>query len=1073
MTKNYLSNLFKTHQKGDAREESYYEHLADFLRDYSQSKRKKKIDITILPKKTEAGNPDFRVWDGRQKIVGYIEAKDLGVDLDDMEESEQLERYLSTFPNVILTNFTEFRLFRDGEKIDQVSITRPFVIKKLSTVPPLEKEDNLFELFEKFLDFAIPKTYTAKTLAVELAKRTKFLKDEIVTEELKIGTEAIHSFYEAFKEFLIAGISEDEFADLYSQTITYGLFAARLRAEKDFNRKLAYSLIPKSIGILRDVFKFISLEDLPKPMEVIIDDIAEVLSAADAKTILDKYYHEGKGSDPVLHFYETFLSVYDPATREKRGVYYTPEPVVSFIVRSLHEILKDKFNISDGLASKNVTLLDPAGGTLSFLAKAIETAVKEFESKYGKGGVKTFLKDQILQNYYSFELMMAPYAIGHMKMSFLLEELGYRMKDDERVKYYLTNTLDMVELEKTKFPIMSSLSDESHEAIRVKRETPILVVLGNPPYSGLSANKSGEIYKIKKGSTYTTGYEIFKYIVDDSTKYGLRLIQKKAKKDISVKQKTWIGEQIENYKIIDGAWFGEKKHWLNNDYVKFIRFSQWKIDQSGSGILGFITDNSYLDNPTFRGMRQSLMSSFDEMYILDLHGNSNKKETAPNGSKDENVFDIRQGVSIVFFIKYKKSKTKQIVHQELFGLRENKYKWLEEHSIQKVKWNNLEPKSPHYFFIQRDEKHSTGFKKFISLPEIFPINVTGIVTARDNLAIDFNKESLFRKIEIFRNKKYDAEYLKSTLSITENYQWKIEEQQKKFLKVENWKDYFTKVLYRPFDIRDIYYQENIVFRTRREVMRHMLQDNICLITPKRVETKIPWQHCLCGEGIIEHVTVSLKTIDYVFPLHLYPKTDKKDLFSDHEAGEKKPNIKPKVFEELKTSFKKEVTPEEIFYYIYAVLYSNTYRTKYAEFLKIDFPRVPFTKDYKLFIQLGQLGKQLADLHLLKSKELDKTISKFPKVGSNKVEKPRFDSAQRDKGTVWINTEQYFDGVKEEVWQYQIGGYQVCNKWLKDRKGRPLTSEEIKTYCKIVTALSNTIELQNEIDKYFENLEKTV
>ncbi|MBP9582649.1 MAG: N-6 DNA methylase [Ignavibacterium sp.] len=608
MIKNYLSNLFKSYQKGDAREESYYKHLADFISDFSESKRKKKIDVTILPKKTEAGNPDFRVWDGKQKIVGYIEAKDLGVNLDDVEDSEQLERYLSTFPNVILTNFTEFRLFRDGEKIDQVSITRPFVIKKLATAPPLEKEDKLFELLDKFLDFSIPKTYTAKTLAVELAKRTKFLKDEIVTEELKIGTKSIHSFYEAFKEFLIAGISENEFADLYSQTITYGLFAARLRAEKDFNRKLAYSLIPKSIGILRDVFKFISLEDLPLQMEIIIDDIAEVLNVADAKKILDHYYHEGKGSDPVLHFYETFLTEYDPATREKRGVYFTPEPGVSFIVRSIHQILKEKFNMPDGLASKDVTLLDPAGGTLSFMAKAIEVAVEEFVSKYGKGAVKTFLKDQILQNFYAFELMMAPYAIGHMKMSFLLEELGYRMEDDERVKYYLTNTLEMKELDESKFPGMSSLSAESHEAGKVKKQVPILVILGNPPYSGHSSN-TGE----------------------------------------------WISEVIKEYYQVDGKPLGEKNpKWLQDDYVKFIRFSQWKIDQAGEGVLGFITNHSYLDNPTFRGMRQSLMNSFDEIYILDLHGNSLKKEKAPDGSKDENVFDIQQGVAICFMIKYKK-----------------------------------------------------------------------------------------------------------------------------------------------------------------------------------------------------------------------------------------------------------------------------------------------------------------------------------------------------------------------------------------------------------------------------------
>ncbi|MBU0561283.1 MAG: N-6 DNA methylase [Bacteroidetes bacterium] len=608
MTKKYLSNLFKTYQKGDAREESYYKHLADFITEFSLSERVKKIDVTILPKKTEAGNPDFRIWDGRQKIIGYIEAKDLGVDLDRIENSEQLERYLSTFPNVILTNFTEFRLYRNGECIERISITRPFVIKKLSTTPPLENEEKLFELLERFLDFSLPKSFTAKTLAIELAKRTKFLKDEIVSEELKIGTESIHGFYEAFKEFLIAGISEDEFADLYSQTITYGLFAARLRAQEDFNRRIAYSYIPKSIGILRDIFNFISMGQLPPQMEIIIDDIAEVLSAADVKNILNQYYHEGKGSDPVLHFYETFLSEYDPKTREKRGVYYTPEPVVSFIVRSLHQILKDKFNISDGLASKNVTLLDPAGGTLSFLAKAIETAVEEFIGKYGEGAVKTFLKDQVLQNYYSFELMMAPYAIGHMKMSFLLEELGYRMEDDERVKYYLTNTLEMKELDESKFPGMSSLSTENHEAGKVKKQVPILVVLGNPPYSGHSSN-TGE----------------------------------------------WISNVIKEYYQVDGKPLGEKNpKWLQDDYVKFIRFSQWKIDQAGEGVLGFITNHSYLDNPTFRGMRQSLMNSFDEIYILDLHGNSLKKEKALDDGKDENVFDIQQGVAICFMIKYKK-----------------------------------------------------------------------------------------------------------------------------------------------------------------------------------------------------------------------------------------------------------------------------------------------------------------------------------------------------------------------------------------------------------------------------------
>ncbi len=1075
MLKNYLKQLFKTYQSG-AREESYYPAFKSFLEEYSQTNRKKKIEVTVLPPKTEAGNPDFRLRDSKQKIIGYIEAKDLGVNLDNIEDSPQLKRYISTFPNVILTNFTEFRLYRNHEFSKKIFITRPFVIKKLSTVPPLENGDKLFELLDEFLGFTFPTKFTAKTLAVELAKRTRFLKDEIVAEELKRGTTSIHGFYEAFQKFLIAGIDEEEFADLYSQTITYGLFAARLRAGDDFNRTLAFSYIPKSIGILRDIFRFISMEDIPKQMEIIIDDIAEVLSCANPKSILDEYYHKGKGSDPVLHFYETFLSEYDPSTREKRGVYYTPEPVVSFIVRSLHEILKDKFGLNDGLASKNVTLLDPAGGTLGFMYQAIEVAVNEFKEKYGEGNITGFLKDQVLQNFYAFELMMAPYAIGHMKISFLLDELGYTMTDDERVKYYLTNTLDMHELEKISFPIMSSLSEENKEAVKIKREAPILVILGNPPYAGISANKSEEELNIIKGSTYISGYEIASSIENGNKKYGLRVLQKKANKNLFVKQKTWIGEQIEHYKIIDGAWFGERKHWLNNDYVKFIRFAQWKIDQAGEGVLGFITDNSYLDNITFRGMRQSLMNSFNEIYVLDLHGNSNKGDKAPDGSRDQNVFDIMQGVSIVFFIKYKTEREKKIFHNEIFGLRISKNDWLNQNSINKITWNQLKPISPNYFFIPRDEKHSKGYHKFISIQDIFITNVSGIVTARDSFSIDFDKNSLMRKLEIFRNKDFDKEYLMNALKISENYDWKIEQQRESFLSVKNWEDYFNEIHYRPFDTRNIYYQVNIVFRMRTEVMRHMMHPNIGIHTCRQTVSD-RWVHALVTNGLTDDCYVSNKTKErgYLFPLYIYPDKQEKRkssaiqmLMFEPESGyqSKLPNIKSEIFQKLKTDYKKQVTPEEIFYYIYAILYSNTYRTKYAEFLKIDFPRIPFTKNYKQFIKLGKLGKELTDLHLLKIKTFPKNISFYPQRGNNKVEKLKYEDEK-----VWINKEQYFSNVKPEVWKYQIGGYQVCEKWLKDRKERTLNLDEIQTYCQIVTALSKTIELQKEIDENYEGVEK--
>jgi len=1091
MLKSYFKNIFEVNKRGDATEVSYYSPLEDLLKVYRDSIEKKKFHITTLPKKTEAGNPDFRIWDGKQHIVGYIEAKAPTIEyLDQIETTDQLKRYLHIFPNLILTNFFEFRLYRNGTLTDKVSIARPFMLHKLKTIPQVQNESDFIKLLEKFFSFSLPKVYDAKTLAIELAKRTRFLKDEVVIQELKeeesLGKGFISGFYEAFRQYLIRGLSKEEFADLYSQTITYGLFAARTRSENGFNRKLAYDNIPQTIGILRDLFKFVSLEDLPQQMEWIIDDISEVLAVTDVKNILHQYFHEGKGKDPVVHFYETFLAEYDPKTRKKRGIYYTPEAVVSYIVRSLHYILKQQFNRREGFASESVTVLDPAAGTLTFLAEASKLAVEEFVSKYGEGGKENLIREQVLKNYYAFELMMAPYAVGHLKMSFLLEELGYKLQEDDRVKLYLTNTLEMEELAQTELPGMVSLSEESHSAGKVKKEQPILVILGNPPYQGISANLSEKETTIEKGGKYITRYLIQK----DNGWYKLVPQNKKANRKIKVKQKTWIGELIEYYKIVDGGWFGERKHWLNDDYVKFIRFAQWKIDQVGEGVLGFITNHSYLDNPTFRGMRQSLMNSFNEIYILDLHGNTLKKEKCPNGSKDKNVFDIQQGVAIAIFIKRKGDPLSppleknnpqsiptlakggkggfdcKVYHSEIWGLREEKNDWLSENNMKTTNWQKLIPTSPYYFFIPREEKGREKYEKYWKITDIFPINVTGIVTARDHFVIDFDREVLKRRIVMFRNLSMPDELIKQTFKLKDTRGWKFTEARKDLVEDKNWDEYFTRLLYRPFDIRHIYYTQKMVDWPRPEVMPHMIQANLGLILPKRVETKIPWAHILCTNEIIEHVTVSLKTIDYLFPLYLYPDTDKKDLFSHKNEINKQPNISPEISSTFSDIYRQEPTPEDIFYYVYAVLYSNIYRTKYAEFLKTDFPRVPFTKNHKLFRQTGEFGKRLVDLHLLKSNELDQPIAKFQGEGDNRVEKVRY-----EKEKVHINNDRYFEGITEEVWEYQIGGYQVCDKWLKDRKGRLLSLDDIKHYCKVVTALAKTIGIQKEIDKLYPEVER--
>ncbi len=1039
MLEKYLRNIFITQNQGDAREESFYPALVDLLNEFSESIGDKKVHITTLPKKTDAGNPDLRIWDGKQHIVGYIEAKHPSTThLESIEDSQQLDRYRKTFPNLILTNFFEFRLYREGEIIDTVQIGRPFIAQKLRMIPPAEKQEEFYLLLKKYFSYSLPQVYNAKQLAIELAKRTRFLKEEVIElelyEEEKSGKGFILGFYNAFKQYLIGRLSREEFADLYAQTITYGLFAARSRSTNSFNRKLAYDYIPNTIGILRDVFNFISLGQLPQQMEWIVDDIAEVLAITDVNNILHQYFHQDKGKDPIVHFYETFLAEYDPQTRERRGVYYTPEPAVSYIIRSLHEILKKYFKCTDGLASDSVTLLDPAGGTLTFMAWAAKLAVEEFVAKYGEGGREHFIREHILKNFYAFELMMAPYAVGHLKMSFLLEELGYTMTKNERFKLYLTNTLEMEELAQSNFPGMSSLSEESHLAGIVKKKQPILVILGNPPYSGISTNV-GE----------------------------------------------WITRLIEDYKYVDGNHFGERKHWLQDDYVKFIRFAQWKIDQAGKGVIGFITNHSYLDNPTFRGMRQSLMKSFDEIYILDLHGNSLKKERAPDGSKDENVFDIRQGVAIALFIKKNAAKKNcKVYHAELWGSREEKYQWLSTHKSKSTNWNVLNPEKPFYFFITRKEKGKKNYEKFWSVNEIFPVHVTGIVTARDGFVIDFDKAILKRRIEMFRNLSMSDELIRKTFRLKDTRGWKLPEARKVLAADINWEKYFSRILYRPFDIRSIYYSEKMVDWGRQEMMNHMLEKNHALVMPKRVETKIPWAHAFCTNNMADHVAVSLKTIDYLFPIYIYssqapsPKKTSSNimmLFEDKTSYRvKKPNLSYKLLIALDKHYKVTPNPESIFNYIYAILYAPTYRQKYSEFLKIDFPRIPFTTSYRIFKAMAEQGEMLVNLHLLESKMLNIPIARFQGKGDNVVEKLNYDAVNQ---RVFINEKQYFEGVLNEVWEYQIGGYQVCNKWLKDRKHKKLSLDEIKHYCHVVTSLKNTMDVQAAIDKLYPQVEKRV
>jgi hypothetical protein len=1036
LIKSYIKSLLDVSNRGDATEQSFYSTLEGLLQEYAKLIGKHNIHITTLPKKTEAGNPDFRLWDGKEHIIGYIEAKAPTVEnLDQIEATDQLKRYLNTFPNLILTNFFEFRLYRNGIMTDKVLIGRAYIVQKLKMTPPVEKEDEFYKLLEKFFAFSLPKVYDAKNLAIELAKRTRFLRDEVVAEQLREEEKSksgyILGFYEAFKQYLINDLSKKDFADLYSQTITYGLFAARTRSENTFNRKLAYDKIPQTIGILREIFSFISLGDVPQQMEWTIDDISEVLAVADVNAILRKYFHEGKGKDPIVHFYETFLAEYDPKTREKRGVYYTPEPVVSYIVRSLHAILKEHFKKADGFASGSVTVLDPAAGTLTFLAEASKVAVEEFTSRYGTGKKEGFIKEHILNNFYAFELMMAPYAVGHLKMSFLLEELGYQLKKDDRFKLYLTNTLEMEELPETQLPGMASLSEESHLAGKVKKEKPILVILGNPPYSVSSVNKSDFIEK----------------------EMGL------------------YKEGVRDEKNIQP---------LSDDYIKFIRFAHWKIDKAGEGVIGMITNNSYLSGLIHRGMRKELLKSFNEIYILNLHGNSRIGEKCPDGSKDENVFDIMQGVSIALFIKNKSKKdTGRVFYQDVFGIRNKKHEYLEKNEIKSTKWKELKPYEPYYFFVEKDFSLQVKYDKFISIQDIFAQSSSGVTTHRDDFVVGFTKEEIKQRMKLFTGNLPD-ELVRHGLDLKDTHDFDLKRAREK-LKKEDWEESILPYTYRPFDKRFICYRSELIDRDRYDVMQHFEKGNFGLVVMRQYlydPVKI-YNYVFCVNEISDRrLFISNRGAGFVFPLYIYQRKNnpKKHTLNsvmmlfepEAEYGVKKPNLSLSFIEQLTKNLKKTPTHEEIFYYIYAILYSNTYRTKYAEFLKIDFPRISFTGDYKLFGKMAGYGKKLVDLHLLKTQELNYPAVKYQGKGNDKVEKLIYEGKE---GRVYINETQYFEGIAEEVWQYQIGGYQVLSKWLKDRKGRVLNLDDTKHYCKVAMSLKMTIEVQKTINEFYPEIEK--
>ncbi len=1023
MLKKYLMRIEEIESRDDTREDSYYSTLETLLNECLAFSGKNNIKIIVQPSKSKGGYPDFKVSNKNISTIGCIEAKIPGTDLNKIAKTEQLERYFNAFHNVILTNFYEFRLYRDRTLIEKIDLIK----RNLRKI-----QNNFIKLLGNFCSYLLPKVTDAESLAIELANKTKILND-YVRKTLNGNSENTSQFYrayEVFKRSLLKNISREQFADLYSETITYGLLISRLRTDiNNFNSRNAFFDIPKNTGILKDIFRFIFLEDSPEIVQVITEDIVEVLAATDLNKILNQYYSEGMGSDPVIHFYETFLSAYNPELKRMRGVYYTPKPIVDYIINSVDNILKEYFNINDGLINNTVKVLDPAAGTLTFILSAFELVLENCIKKYGEGVKDEIIRNHLLKNFYAFEILIAPYAIGHLKAGLVLEEYDYHMEDSERFKLFLTNTLDMKDIQQINLLGMNSLSQESIEAGEIKKDIPILAIIGNPPYNKLSSFE------------------------DDD----------------------WIIKKIdEEYKYIDGEYFNEKKHWLYDDYVKFIRFAQWKIEQTGQGVMAFITNNKYLSNPTFSGMRESLLNTFDKIYVLNLHGDLH--ENNPDGSDDENVFDIKKGTAISIFIKNHKLK-KEIYKADLFGKRAKKFEWLSNNHIfthlDNLKWQLIKPQSKFYFFTERDHNLEKFYYKFISIKDIFPINVSGIITYRNNFVVDTDKTSLIRRIKNFRNLNLSDEFIREKYNLKDTRDWDMSEARKKVNRLDNWQSNFTRILMKPFDLRYIYYSPHTVDWGRENIMCHMLKDNIALITGRSNRSE-NMDHFFCCDGIMEAKSGESTTQSYIFPLYTYNFIDK-DLFNKSSYEEKQVNINSELYKIIKEIHGESITPEKIVFYIYGVMYSNFYRDLYKQFLKTDYPRIPITKDNSIFNIMCSYGETLIALHTMKSNRLENTVSKLSSgsciIGNSKRKARNYSPIEK---RVYINKEkQYFNGINPEVWEYKIGGYQVLDSWLKYRMGTKLNFSDIQHFCRTVTAIDLTIEIQNEIDKIYPQVENNI
>ena len=1037
----YLGIINQRLQTGISREHAYRGDLQQLLENLLPD-----ILATNEPARIACGAPDY-VLTRKDVPVGYIEAKDIGVDLSSKTLKEQFNRYRAALDNLIITDYLDFYFYKNGELVTAIALAT----LENGVIKPLPDNAAQFELLMRNFVQQVTQSIKSPTkLAQMMASKAKLMANVIEaaldSDDTTDQNSDLKAQMSAFQSILIHDMSNRAFADMYAQTIAYGLFAARYHDPtlKTFSRQEAAMLIPKSNPFLRKLFTHIAANDLDDRLVWILDELVSIFLASDVAAIMQNFGKSTRQNDPIIHFYETFLAEYDPSLRKSRGVWYTPEPVVNFIVRAVDDVLKTEFGLSQGLADSSkmlvkqdiqgagkkgqtatidkeihrVQILDPATGTGTFLAETIRHIYSNHFANM-QGAWQGYVTEHLIPRLNGFELLMTSYAMAHLKLDILLGETGYTPdKTPERLNVYLTNSLEEYHPD-TGTLFASWLSNEANEANHIKRDKPVMVVMGNPPYSVSSSNKSDWILGL---------------IADYKKDLNERNIQP-----------------------------------LSDDYIKFIRFGQHFVDRNGEGIVAYISNNSFIDGIIHRQMRKNLLESFDTIYVIDLHGSTKKKETAADGSADQNVFDIMQGVSINLFVKTGKKAAgtlATIKHHGLFGKRGDKYETLSNINLANLPWKTLAPKAPEYFFVPKDFAVEEIYKKGFAVNELFTLNSSGIKTHRDHFVIDIDQQALRQRMTRFFNREVQDTVVQAEFTLKNNSDFNFSEVRANGAYDER---KITSVLYRPFDVQSVYYDTQLIDRAREKVMSHMLSaDNTCLLLCRQQST-FDFQHVFVTQNISECCSVSLQTKEtsYHLPLYLYPEAA-----LSGDVSTRIPNLDLTLVETIADSlgmvFTAEKTesvdafaPIDLLDYIYAILHSPNYRQTYKELLKTDFPRVPYPTDGAQFWQLVALGGQLRQTHLLESdvvKVAKNFSTSYPMAGAHLVDKPKFDN-----GKVWINAEQYFDGVPAKAWDFYIGGYQPAQKWLKDRKGRNLNFEDIVHYQRIIAALTETHRLMGDVD----------